>query len=41
MATEYNGKEWKFTTNEEDCKNVREPYLGGGRNHVKFIVTQP
>ena len=39
------GEEWKFTTNEGDCKNVTEPYLwgvgGGGRDHVKFIVTQP
>ena len=35
-------KEWKFNTNEGDCKNVTEPYLGGGgRDHVKFIVTQP
>ena len=24
------GEEWKFTTNEGDCKNVTEPYLGGG-----------
>ena len=34
------GKEWRFTTNEGDCKNITEPYLGGG-DHVKFIVTQP
>ena len=33
----------EFTTNEGDCKNVTEPYLGGGgrRDLVKFIVTQP
>ena len=29
------GKEWKFTTNEEDCKNVTEPYLGGGEESCK------
>ena len=35
------GEEWQFTTNEGDCKNVTEPYLGGGGDHVKFILTQP
>ena len=37
------GEEWKFTTSEGDCKNITELYLGGGggRDHVKFIVTQP
>ena len=24
------GEEWKFTTNEGDCTNVTEPYLGRG-----------
>ena len=37
------GEQWKFTTNEGDCTNVTEPYLGGGGegDHVKFILTQP
>ena len=36
------GEEWRFTTNEGVGINVTEPYLGrGGRDHVKFIVTQP
>ena len=24
------GEEWRFTTNEGGCKNVTEPYFGGG-----------
>ena len=30
-------EEWKFTTNEGDCKNVTEPYLGGGGEGSKSV----
>ena len=28
------GEEWRLTTNKGDCKNVTEPYLGGGSKSV-------
>ena len=34
------GEEWRLTTNKGDCKNVTEPYLGGGKSNTHIPSEQ-